>query len=68
VNDPDETELSVEEFKRRVAASFADLDAGELENIEQLVRWFTRRYPTAKERLAYARRKYAEWTRTRVRR
>jgi hypothetical protein len=59
-----EEELSPEEFKRRVAASFADLDAGELENIEQLFRWFTRRYPTAKERLAYARRKYSEWTRS----
>ena len=28
-----------------------------------LVRWFTGRYPTAKERFAYVRRKYAEWTR-----
>ena len=29
----------------------------------ELVRWFVGRYPTAKERFAYVRRKYAEWTR-----
>jgi hypothetical protein len=28
-----------------------------------LDRWFTGRYPTVKERFAYVRRKYAEWTR-----
>ena len=35
----------------------------EREEILSLVRWFTRRYPTAGERLAYAREAYARWTR-----
>ena len=38
-----------------------DPDA-ERETIE-LARWFRTRYPTARERFAYVRRKYAEWTR-----
>ena len=28
-----------------------------------LARWFTTRYPTARERFAYVRRRYVEWTR-----
>ena len=36
----------------------------EREDILALVRWFTRRYPTPAERLAYARRAYARWQRT----
>ena len=35
----------------------------EVEELADLVRWFVGRYPTAKERFAYVRRKYAEWTR-----
>jgi hypothetical protein len=35
----------------------------EIEETMDLVRWFRGRYPTAKERFAYIRRKYAEWTR-----
>ena len=34
----------------------------EREEILSLVRWFTRRYPTGAERLAYVRRAYARWT------
>jgi hypothetical protein len=35
----------------------------EVAELMDLVRWFTRRYPTVKDRFAYVRRKYAEWTR-----
>ena len=31
-----------------------------LEERAELIAWFMRRYPTARERLAYARRKYRE--------
>lgn len=55
-----EAPLSPEEFDRRVSARLTDEEAAEL---VELVRWFTRRYPTPRARLAYARRKFAEWTR-----
>lgn len=55
-----EEPLSPEEFDRRVSAP---LPAEESEEMAELIRWFTRRYATPKERLAYARRKFAEWTR-----
>jgi hypothetical protein len=55
-----EEPLSVDEFDRRVSAP---MDPDEAAEIRDLIRWFTRRYPTPKERLAYARRKFAEWTR-----
>ena len=55
-----EESLSIDEFDRRVAAP---MDADEAAEIRDLIIWFTRRYPTPKERLAYARRKFAEWTR-----
>lgn len=35
----------------------------ERDDVLALVRWFTRRYPTPAERLAYARRAYVRWTR-----
>ena len=35
----------------------------EVAEFMDLIRWFTGRYPTAKERFAYVKRKYAEWTR-----
>ena len=38
--------------------------AEEREQFRSLVDWFTRRYPTGAERLAYARRAYARWQRT----
>jgi hypothetical protein len=56
-----ERELSLEEFDALVKASLADEE--DFAAQVQLIDWFKRRYPTARERLAYARRKYAEWTR-----
>ncbi len=55
--------LPPEEFERRVRASLAELEGPELENLQELIAWFQRRYPTAKERLSYARRAYARWVR-----
>jgi hypothetical protein len=55
-----ETPLSPEEFAARLGAALADEEQMQA-NLE-LCRWFLRRYPTAAERLAYARRKYAEAT------
>lgn len=55
--------LPPEEFDRRLTAALEELDGPELENLVSLIRWFQRRYPTAKERLRYANRRYAEWTR-----
>lgn len=53
----DEEVLSPEEWARLEAIP---IDAEERAEIRELIRWFTKRYPTAKERLAYARRKFAE--------
>lgn len=36
----------------------------ELSETRALIEWFTRRYPTPAERLAYARRAYARWARS----
>jgi len=55
--------LSADEFSERVARAVAELDGEEGESIAALIRWFRRRYPTPRERLAYTRRKHAEWTR-----
>lgn len=55
-----EAGLSPEEFDRRLQVP---LEPEELQSTLELIRWFTRRYPTPKERLAYARRKFFEWTR-----
>jgi hypothetical protein len=52
------------------AAEFAQLlerARGETEEIQQqreLIRWFRARYPTAGDRLRYARRRHAEWMRS----
>jgi hypothetical protein len=56
--------LPPEEFERRVRASLQELEGPELENLQELIRWFTRRYPTPKERLSYVRRAYARWVRS----
>ena len=56
-----ELALSPEEFQRRLALVLASQD--ELEELGALIAWFSRRYPTARDRLRYMRRKYAEWTR-----
>lgn len=55
-----ETPMSLEAYGRRAAVPPTDEEVDELHD---LVRWFVGRYPTAKERFAYIRRKYAEWTR-----
>lgn len=55
-----ETPLTLEEFERRSAVRPTEDEVAELMD---LVRWFTARYPTVKDRFAYVRRKYAEWTR-----
>ena len=55
-----ETALEPEEFERRLALALAEDE--EIERARELIAWFKRRYPTAGQRLAYARRKYAEWT------
>lgn len=54
-----ERPLSIEEWRRRAAIP---LTADEQERTFELVRWFTRRYPTPAQRLAYARRAYRRWT------
>jgi hypothetical protein len=56
-----EEELEPEEFHRRLALALEDDD--DMAEKMALCAWFSRRYPTAGERLAYVRRKYAEWTR-----
>ncbi len=54
-----ETPLGKEEFIKRISAPLTDEEIAET---DELVRWFTRRYPTVKERLSYARRKFHEVT------
>jgi len=48
-----ERQLSVEEFNAWVNAPMTD---AEREEIDSLIDWFTRRYPTPEARLEYARR------------
>jgi len=36
----------------------------QIEENRELIRWFRRRYPTASQRLAYARRAYARWSKS----
>lgn len=48
-----ERQLSVEEFNAWVNAPMSD---AEREEIDSLIDWFTRRYPTPAARLEYARR------------
>ncbi len=55
-----ETPLSPERFR---AALAVPIGREEMEEARSLIRWFRRRYPTAGERLAYARRAYRRWTR-----
>lgn len=53
--------LEPEEFDRLLGEALSNTE--QMERNRELIRWFKRRYPTARDRLAYARRKYAEWTR-----
>ena len=54
-------ELSDAEAREYLAAPITD---AEREDVLALVSWFTRRYPTPLDRLAYIRRAYARWRRT----
>jgi hypothetical protein len=51
--------MSREEFDAYVNAPMSD---DEREGIDELIAWFTRRYPTPEERLAYVRRAFKRWT------
>ena len=51
--------MTPEAYAARRAIPISD---EEVEETMELVRWFRRRYPTARERFAYVTRKYAEWT------
>jgi len=52
--------LPVDEFDRRASAPLTE---DELAETADLVRWFTQRYPTVRERFAYVRRAWRRWTR-----
>jgi hypothetical protein len=56
--------LTAGEFEAYVRAPMSDR---EREEILSLADWFTRRYPTPAERLAYLRRAHARWVRPRGR-
>jgi hypothetical protein len=56
------TELGPAEARRYLDAPISD---AEREDVLALVRWFRHRYRTPIERLAYVRRAYARWQRTR---
>jgi hypothetical protein len=55
-----EMPMTLEAYRRRRALEIGD---EEVAATIDLVRWFCRRYPTAKDRFAYVNRKYEEWTR-----
>ena len=55
-----EAPVSLDKAAERLAVPPTD---AEVEDFAALVGWFCRRYPTARERFAFVRRKYAEWTR-----
>jgi hypothetical protein len=54
-----ERPLSAEEFAARTAAPMSEAERAEALD---LIRWFTTRYPTAAQRLAYVRQAHARWT------
>jgi hypothetical protein len=54
-----ERELSPDEVQAALAVPIGE---AEMEEARSLIRWFRRRYPTPAERMAYARRAYARWT------
>ena len=57
------------EYRRRLTPQEVDaylrvpISDAEREHTLELYRWFTRRYPTGAERLAYVRRAYRLWQR-----
>ncbi|KPK15081.1 MAG: hypothetical protein AMJ62_10565 [Myxococcales bacterium SG8_38] len=54
-----ERSLTAEAFDAYVNAPVSE---GEREEALRLIRWFSKRYPTPAERLAYVRRAYARWS------
>jgi hypothetical protein len=54
-----ERRLTAEEVHAWLSAPISD---EERTGVLELVRWFTKRYPTPLERLAYVRKAYARWT------
>ncbi len=54
--------LSAAEAQEYLDARMSDV---EREQLLELVAWFQRRYPSPLQRLAYVRRAYARWQRTR---
>ena len=67
-DDPDHL-LALQHRRLSPAAAREYLDApmsdAEREQLQELVTWFQRRYPSPLQRLAYVRRAYARWQRTR---
>jgi hypothetical protein len=57
-----ERRLSLSEARAYLEAPLTD---AEREEVRELVSWFCRRYPSPIDRLAYVRRAYARWQRTR---
>jgi len=54
--------VSLEELREALEGPIGEDERAE---ILRLVQWFTRRYPSSEERLAYARQAYARWSRKR---
>lgn len=50
--------LSAEEVCAALAEPISDAERA---SVRELIAWFTRRYPTPLERLAYVRQAYARW-------
>jgi hypothetical protein len=69
MNDDTDQLLALQNRRLSPAEAQAYLDAPasdtEREQLQELVAWFQRRYPSPLERLAYVRRAYARWQRTR---
>jgi hypothetical protein len=55
-----ERRLSREEFEAALQIPISETERAEM---NALIDWFTRRYPTPLARLEYVRRAYARWTR-----
>ena len=54
--------------ERELADALAlPISPAERQEVTELIRWFTTRYPTAEARLAYIRQAYARWQRHTVR-
>ena len=53
-------ELPLDEWRARIDAP---ISKDERDETRELIRWFKRRYPSAAERLAYARRAHTRWVR-----